>query len=181
MRNKRRKSKVTAGRKAAKDDNKLSNRPFKSQLRYFRGTDDKAEPGAAAIPVDTKAEEDSDTLFQEAMKGVAPLRDSRNKVVKSPLKREEAPEGFRTKEEKERQYFSALVQDSSAWDISFSDEYMVGAVPGVGPQIMKKLKRGEFSVQDYIDLHGLKKVEAEQVVKEFIHKSHKRGLRCVLI
>ena len=58
---------------------------------------------------------------------------------------------------------------------------MEGAVPGVGPKIMKRLKRGEFSVQDYIDLHGLKKKEAEVVVNEFIINSYQKGFRCVLI
>jgi len=181
MRSKRRKSKGKTGTKLSKDDTMLSNRPFRSQLKNFKRTDDKAEHQKAARPADTMVEKDGSTLFQEAMKGVEPLRDARKKVVRPPSRRDEAPEQSRTKEEKEREYLSALVQDSSAWDISFSDEYMVGAVPGVGPQIMRKLKRGEFSVQDYIDLHGLKKKEAEEVVQEFILKSHQRGLRCVLI
>jgi DNA-nicking Smr family endonuclease len=131
--------------------------------------------------VDEAADEDSENIFRQAMKGVMPLADTRKKVVRSPSSREEAPDRFRSKEEKERQYLSDLVQDSSAWDISFSDEYMMGAVPGVGPQVMRRLKRGEFSVQDYVDLHGLKKKEAEAVVREFIIKSYQRGLRCVLI
>ncbi|MBW2333054.1 MAG: Smr/MutS family protein [Deltaproteobacteria bacterium] len=46
---------------------------------------------------------------------------------------------------------------------------------------MKRLKRGEFSIQDYIDLHGLTKKEAEGAVDEFIIRSYRKGMRCVLI
>jgi DNA-nicking Smr family endonuclease len=181
MRSKRRKARVKAAREISEREKKLSNRPFESQLRDFKGVDEKAEHDAPASQVDETVEEDSEDLFQEAMKGVAPFSDTKKKIVRSPSTRQEATDQSQSKEERERQYLSALVKDSSAWDISFSDEYMVGAVPGVGPQIMRRLKRGEFSVQDYVDLHGLKKKEAEEVVQEFIIKSHQRGLRCVLI
>jgi DNA-nicking Smr family endonuclease len=181
MRSKRRKARMKAAKELSKQDKKLSNRPFESQLKNFKGIDNTSEQDVAVGPGDERVEEEGEDLFQEAMKGVEPLRDSRKKIVRSPSRREEFPDQFQSKEEKERQYLSALINDSSAWDISFSDEYMVGAVPGVGPQIMRRLKRGEFSVQDYIDLHGLKKREAEEAVHEFIINSHQRGLRCVLI
>jgi len=46
---------------------------------------------------------------------------------------------------------------------------------------MRRLKRGQFPVQDYIDLHGMTRQEAETEVKEFLLESHRLGLRCVLI
>ena len=36
-------------------------------------------------------------------------------------------------------------------------------------------------VQDFIDLHGFTKQEAEVELKEFLIRSYKLGLRCVLI
>ncbi len=180
MRRKRRRARVEAAGERSENDQTLSNRPFESQLKDLKGVDE--NPGdLAASTADEIVEESDEDLFQEAMKDVVPLHDSRKRIVRSPSSREEFPDHRQSQEERERQYLSALVKDSSAWDISFSDEYMVGAVPGVGPKIMRRLKRGEFSVQDYIDLHGLKKKEAEAVVHEFIVKSYQRGLRCVLI
>jgi len=181
MRRKRRRARVEAARERSENDQTLSNRPFEIQLKDRKGVDGTAESDLAASPPDEIVEESDEDLFQGAMKGVVPLNDGRKKIVKSPARREEFPDRQQSQEERERQYLSTLVKDASAWDISFSDEYMVGAVPGVGPRIMKRLKRGEFSVQDYIDLHGLKKKEAEDVVREFIIKSYQRGLRCVLI
>jgi DNA-nicking Smr family endonuclease len=180
VRSKRRKARVKAASEISERDKMLSNRPFENQLKDLKHIDEHPEDEGPR-PVDEMVEEGDEDLFLEAMKDVAPLNDSRKKIVRSPLRRNEVPDRFQSQEERQRYYLSTLINDSAAWDISFSDEYMMGAVPGVGPKIMRRLKRGEFSVQDYIDLHGLKKKEAEEVVRKFIIKSYQRGLRCVLI
>ncbi|MCP4668612.1 MAG: hypothetical protein GY849_19900 [Deltaproteobacteria bacterium] len=46
---------------------------------------------------------------------------------------------------------------------------------------MQKLKKGQFPVQDYVDLHGLTKEAAEIKVRDFLIHSQGRGLRCVLV
>jgi DNA-nicking Smr family endonuclease len=180
MRRKRKRARVQSARDKSKNDQGLSNRPFEGRLKELP-IEGSAEPDLPANPPDEIREESDEDLFQQAMKDVVPLQDGRKKIVRPPSRKEEVIDRQQSQEERERQYLSTLVKDSSAWDISFSDEYMVGAVPGVGPKIMRRLKRGEFSVQDYIDLHGLKKKEAETVVSEFIIKCYHRGLRCVLV
>jgi DNA-nicking Smr family endonuclease len=74
-----------------------------------------------------------------------------------------------------------LIKGSVEMDISFSDEYIEGCVKGLSRKIMRKLKKGELPVQDYIDLHGFTRQEAEERVKEFLIRSYRLGLRCVLI
>jgi len=66
-------------------------------------------------------------------------------------------------------------------DITFSDEYIEGAVRGFNRKMMDRLKKGRFPVQDYVDLHGLTKHAAEEMVREFLLQSRQRGLRCVLV
>ena len=46
---------------------------------------------------------------------------------------------------------------------------------------MQKIKKGQFPVQDYVDLHGLTKQEAEIRMRDFLLQSHRFGLRCVLV
>jgi len=179
MRSRRKKARVRSAREMTESNQTLSNLAFESRLKDFQAIDDMPEDIAVGPP-DT-IEEGDETLFQEAMKDVVPLKEIRKKIVRAPSGSRETTDSLQSQKERERQYLSALVEDSSAWDISFSDEYMVGAVPGVGPKVMRRLKRGEFSVEDYIDLHGLKKKEAEEAVREFIMKSHQQGFRCVLI
>jgi len=156
MRGKRKRDRSTHGKKGSEQPKVLSNKPFQSLLQDLTEVDKRKEPVSAVSQPEKPMKENDDDLFQKAMKDVVPLKDERKRVVRSPAKKEELTD-------------------------SFSDEYMEGAVPGVGPKIMKRLKRGEFSVQDYIDLHGLKKKEAEVVVNEFIINSYQKGFRCVLI
>ena len=165
-----------------KDKNRtFLDKPFKDLREDLEAFDKRNGPVSTPLQPERKKEKNDEDLFESAMKNVIPIK--KDKTIITPNFAEEesfskqSPKPHKTAEED----FSTLVKEPGAWDISFSDEYMVGAVSGVGPKIMKRLKRGEFSVQDYIDLHGLTKKEAETVVDEFIIKSYHKGMRCVLI
>ncbi len=170
------------------EDNKaLPNKPFKGLLKDLKDFDQREEPVASSSPTDNSSltnnttEESDEDLFQIAMRDVTPLKGDKNKIVRYPVTEDKLHDWKLDPGKKVGENFSSLVKESAAWDISFSDEYMEGAVSGVGPKIMKRLKRGEFSIQDHIDLHGLTKKEAETIVNEFIIQSYQKGLRCVLI
>ena len=53
--------------------------------------------------------------------------------------------------------------------------------PGVQKQVFRKLKRGQYSIEDELDLHGLTKVEAEEQLNKFFFDVRNRGIRCVRI
>jgi DNA-nicking Smr family endonuclease len=74
-----------------------------------------------------------------------------------------------------------LVKGATELDITLTDEYIEGSIKGISRKLMKTLKKGEFPVQDYIDLHGLTSKEAEIRVRDFLLQSFRRGFRCVLI
>jgi DNA-nicking Smr family endonuclease len=78
-------------------------------------------------------------------------------------------------------HLHGLVKGCVELDITFSDEYIEGAVKGFNRNLMKKLKRGELPVQDHIDLHSHTRQEAEEAVNDFVYRSYRRGLRCILI
>jgi DNA-nicking Smr family endonuclease len=52
---------------------------------------------------------------------------------------------------------------------------------GVSPQVLRKLRRGDWAVQDELDLHGLARAAARTAVAEFLRESVRRGRRCVRI
>ena len=60
-----------------------------------------------------------------------------------------------------------LVSGEAPFELWYSDEYVDGAVVGLSPVIVKKLKKGVFSYQDYVDLHGCKREEAREKVNAF--------------
>ena len=62
-----------------------------------------------------------------------------------------------------------------------TDEHLSFRRPGVGPDVAQKLRRGKWSIQRQIDLHGLRSDDAREALASFIRESHKQGIRCVRI
>lgn len=52
---------------------------------------------------------------------------------------------------------------------------------GYPPKLLRQLKRGQFSVQDDIDLHQMNAAAAQATIAEFLAHANDRGLRCVRI
>lgn len=52
---------------------------------------------------------------------------------------------------------------------------------GVGSQVLRKLRRGHWVVQDELDLHGLTSFEAREMLARFLSRCVRRGLRCIRI
>jgi len=52
---------------------------------------------------------------------------------------------------------------------------------GISRMILRKLRRGQFPVQDSLDLHGLNSDAARKLLLEFLREATRRGLRCVCI
>jgi DNA-nicking Smr family endonuclease len=61
------------------------------------------------------------------------------------------------------------------------DEIQSYRRPEIAERILKKLKRGEFSVQDELDLHQLRAVDAEAVLKRFLNEARAGMHPCVRI
>jgi DNA-nicking Smr family endonuclease len=78
-------------------------------------------------------------------------------------------------------HLSDLVSGIAEMDFTFSDEYIEGSVHGFSRKLMKRLKKGQIPIQDYVDLHGLTKQKAETRIRDFLIQSQQLGLRCVLV
>jgi DNA-nicking Smr family endonuclease len=159
--------------------------PFNPALRGQIALSDEDPPspsssGEKSAPADSGLDEDA-RLFQEAMNGVAPLADGHNRIITLP-KADTRPAHPAPDDEIEAiTRLSELVSGYAELDITFSDEYIEGAVHGFDPKLLQRLKRGEFPIQNYIDLHGLTKQDAQERVTDFILESFRAGLRCVLV
>jgi DNA-nicking Smr family endonuclease len=53
--------------------------------------------------------------------------------------------------------------------------------PGVRDQVMRRLRRGLYPVEDELDLHGLNQSAARDSLSEFLEFSRSAALRCVRI
>jgi DNA-nicking Smr family endonuclease len=132
------------------------------------------------IPSTISAEND-EILFEKAMADVNPLpAGNQEKVPVRPPERK--PPRFLAQEELEAYtQLVDLVAGEGPFDISYSDEYVDGAVLGISPEVLKKLREGYFSYQEHLDLHGLNRQEARAEVISFITDSFAARRRCVLI
>ncbi|GLQ94854.1 Smr/MutS family protein [Dyella acidisoli] len=52
---------------------------------------------------------------------------------------------------------------------------------GYPPKLLRQLKRGQFSVQDDIDLHQMNAAAAQATIAEFLAQAAERGFHCVRI
>jgi len=62
-----------------------------------------------------------------------------------------------------------------------TDDALFYRCSGIGPDVLRKLRRGEWVIQAEIDLHGLRVDEARTALGSFLRDTVKRGVRCVRI
>ena len=62
-----------------------------------------------------------------------------------------------------------------------SDDQLSFRRPGIGADITRKLRRGDWSIQRQLDLHGLRRDEAREYLSSFIREAHQQGIRCVRV
>ena len=73
---------------------------------------------------------------------------------------------------------------SDAFDVSSlleTDEHLSFRRPGIGTDVTRKLRRGDWSIQRQIDLHGLRTDDARDMLGQFIREAHRQGIRCVRV
>ena len=62
-----------------------------------------------------------------------------------------------------------------------TDESLSFRRPGMGLDVVRKLRRGNWSIQGQLDLHGLRREDAREALAQFIRDARKVGWRCVRV
>lgn len=160
----------------------FSNRPFRGLKLEDLATED-PEPAETGIvdssPLAADTADDDMTLYMQEMSGVNPLQDAEKLAEK-----EAKPKPFLPDVDEESlvmRELDDLVHGATPFDFADTDEYIEASVADLDRRILKKLKRGEFSIQAHLDLHGLNREQARLKVAEFVRERHAEGKRCVLI
>ena len=87
--------------------------------------------------------------------------------------------------QRERDEAAALVQSLSdefnAESLLDTDDALSFRRPEIGPEVVRKLRRGVWAIQAQLDLHGLRREEARERLNRFIHEARRGGLRCVRV
>ena len=84
------------------------------------------------------------------------------------------------------------LDEQAALQESLSDEFDVSTLldvddqmsyrrVGIGTDVTRKLRKGEWSIQGQLDLHGLRSDEAREALGQFIRSAKSQGWRCVRV
>lgn len=118
-------------------------------------------------------------LFKKAMEGVIPV--SGGKYVEKVFQCE-LPQGTRDKEDAEvLERLRDLVEHGRGFNVADTPEYIEGTSYNVHPSIARRLHRGDYSIQAFVDLHGLLVDDAKEVFDKFLKWAVTTGKTGILI
>ena len=125
-----------------------------------------------------QTEERERQLFSEFVKDVKPLAAS-NRFDKKPPPVEPVA---RQRELDEKSALAESISDEfDAESLIDTDDSLSWSRDGLGSDVVRRLRRGAWVIQDQLDLHGARRDEARVMLGEFLRDSIKRGLRCVRV
>jgi DNA-nicking Smr family endonuclease len=75
----------------------------------------------------------------------------------------------------------ALSDEFDVETLLHTDDLLSYRLPGLGADVVRKLREGRWSIQRQIDLHGLRTDEAREALGLFVRESHQLGVRCVRV
>ena len=138
----------------------------------------KAAAEAAARASELKRIEAEKNLFVRAVGQVALLPTSNTaQIPKLPR----APVATQLKIDEAKVIHDSLSDEFDVSTLLDTDDALSFRRPSVGPEVTRKLRKGDWAIQREIDLHGLRSDEARLALTTFIREAHKYGIRCVRV
>ncbi|ASU39784.1 DNA mismatch repair protein MutS [Herbaspirillum sp. meg3] len=117
-------------------------------------------------------------IFRDSIGKVAPLRSSEKASLTPPPP---LPIARHHIADEQAALMESLSDEFTFDTLLNSDENLSFARPGVGSDVLSKLRRGHWVIQNQLDLHGLRRDEAREALGEFLRQARRRGQRCVRI
>ena len=116
-------------------------------------------------------------LFRSAVLDVTPLVHDRRAVYREP------PPALPVQSMLDAQdALTESIAGAIPWEQSMeTGEELVYLRAGLSREILRKLRRGHWTVQDEIDLHGLNRDQARAMLADFLGYCRKRSVRCLRI
>ena len=136
-----------------------------------------AAEAAARAAAERKRAAEKD-LFTRAIGATEPLR---RKAAVALAPEPPAPIPFQHQLDEQRVLRESLSDEFDVTTLLDVDDAMSFRRPGIGTDVTRKLRAGEWSLQREIDLHGMRSDEAREALSQFIRNASKQGVRCVRV
>jgi DNA-nicking Smr family endonuclease len=121
---------------------------------------------------------DDEEELRRALAGVEPLAKPR----RLPLPRARPAPVARQRQRDERAALAESLHGSLSVDDALeTGEELAFLRDGLSRQLLRKLRRGHWVVEDSLDLHGMNRTEAAEAVALFLRRCTRRNVRCVRI
>jgi DNA-nicking Smr family endonuclease len=117
-------------------------------------------------------------LFSHSVGRVQPMAPSgRRHAVPTPP----SPEPRQRELDEERALHESLSDEFDPVTLLETDDQLSYRRPEIGIDVLRKLRRGGWSIQGEVDLHGLRRDAARERLTAFVHDAVHTGLRCVRV
>jgi DNA-nicking Smr family endonuclease len=133
--------------------------------------------GGASADVDADADTDA-KVFRAAVRDVTPLAQTSVTAGNTKPKRAARP---RREPLCAAENLDEAMPLIGAPDGVTGDEALSFQRAGLRTQVMRRLRRGLYPIEDELDLHGLSQTEARDRLVDFIARSRNGGCRCVRV
>lgn len=117
-------------------------------------------------------------LFVRAVGTVQPILDKGKALLR---KERVTPQQMRHESDAKAVLMEAISDEFDVSTLLDADDLLSFRRPGMGSDVTRKLRRGDWAIQGQLDLHGLKREEAREQLNAFIREACKLGLRCVRV
>ena len=131
----------------------------------------------ARIAVEKRAEAERN-LFTRAVGKVAPIA-NQERVWSPPQRPSTRP--LQQDLDNEAVMHESMSDDFDISTLLDADDQLSFRRPGISTDVTRKLRKGEWSIQGQIDLHGLRSDEARNAMGQFIRDAKRMGWRCVRV
>lgn len=117
-------------------------------------------------------------LFAQAVGPVTPIEDTGRVLLSPPPS---APKPLQHALDAQAALAESMSDEFDVSTLLDVDDQMSFRRTGIGTDVTRKLRRGDWALQGQIDLHGLRSDEAREALGQFIREAHRIGWRCVRV
>ena len=118
------------------------------------------------------------TLFAHSVGAVQPLADKGHAALERTPPSPQPLQRDRDERAALRESISDEIDIETLLD---TDEALSWRRPEIGPDVVRKLRRGHWTLQGQLDLHGLRRDAAREQLVAFLRDAERHGLRCVRV
>ena len=157
---------------------------LKALKEQLKGQDEVRAAEKAAREERERVAKQEAGLFRSALGGVKKIPESNRYVPNAPpgINVTIKPQKRRTQAEDDAAVLRESLSDAFEVDHLLEDDPSLSFTrAGVGSDVVRKLRKGVWPVQDELDLHGMRRDTARDQLGDFLSRAAKRKLRCVCV